>query len=321
MLLDEPVSSLRELETLAAGTPPDGAPGEAPADSGVFGQCSTSSPRPSAASSATTPATRASGTRSAQAGRHLPPRRPPTPYGRSGTGPRHPGHGAEGSSATAPSTGCPRSCTAITRDHRRSGDADAGWIDWLEQLPWTRRSGAPINLVRVLAALDAGPPASTASMRASPSTSPCAARNPHSSAVLCLAAPAASPNRPPTHPAPSPRRWLPCPGRPRARPCRPGASDRPSSSRPSRPGPAAISTPCSTSSCSSGTGRNEPKPPASVSPPPTLPPTAEGMPRRIRPCPAAQCSASQRSLPASSHRGRPSSPAPAPRRRAAPTPT
>ena len=70
-------------------------------------------------------------------------------------------------------------------------------------------------------------------------------------------------------------RWPPCPCRPRARPCGPSASDRPSSSRPSRPGPAAISTPCSTFSCSSETGRNEPDPPASVSPPRTLPPTAE----------------------------------------------
>ena len=42
--------------------------------------------------------------------------------------------------------------------------------------------------------------------------------------------PEASPNRPPTHPARSPRGWLRSPGRPRARPCGPSASDRPSSS-------------------------------------------------------------------------------------------
>ncbi len=39
--------------------------------------------------------------------------------------------------------------------------------------------------------------------------------------------------------------------------------------------PPAISSPCSTSSCASGTGRTEPEPRASGSPPPTLPPTAE----------------------------------------------
>ena len=52
---------------------------------------------------------------------------------------------------------------AIARERRRLGDkpdGDAertnGWIEWLEQLPWTRRNTAPIDLTSVRAELDAG---------------------------------------------------------------------------------------------------------------------------------------------------------------------
>ena len=52
---------------------------------------------------------------------------------------------------------------AIARERRRLGDkSDAGtektndWIEWLERLPWTRRSEAAIDLERTRAALDAG---------------------------------------------------------------------------------------------------------------------------------------------------------------------
>ena len=52
---------------------------------------------------------------------------------------------------------------AIARERRRLGDKPDGdakpantWIEWLEQLPWTRRSTAPIDLAHVRAALDAG---------------------------------------------------------------------------------------------------------------------------------------------------------------------
>ncbi len=52
---------------------------------------------------------------------------------------------------------------AIARERRRVADKSDGdakptssWIEWLEQLPWTRRSTAPIELARVRAALDAG---------------------------------------------------------------------------------------------------------------------------------------------------------------------
>ena len=51
----------------------------------------------------------------------------------------------------------------IARERRRlseSSDAEAAktndWIEWLEHLPWTRRSAAPIDLARTRAALDAG---------------------------------------------------------------------------------------------------------------------------------------------------------------------
>ena len=53
--------------------------------------------------------------------------------------------------------------TAIERERRRlakSSDGDAAasndWIDWLEQLPWNRRSDAPTDLAQARAALDAG---------------------------------------------------------------------------------------------------------------------------------------------------------------------
>ena len=54
-------------------------------------------------------------------------------------------------------------CAAIARERQRVADKSDGdakptnnWIDWLEQLPWTRRSTAPIDLAHVRAALDAG---------------------------------------------------------------------------------------------------------------------------------------------------------------------
>ena len=111
------------------------------------------------------------------------------------------------------------------------------------------------------------------------------------------------------------------PGRPLARPCGPSASDRPSSSRSLRPGPAETSTPCSTSSCSSGTGRTAPTPRASASQSPMPSPIDARTPRTILPCPAARCSASPHSLPASLHRRRPSSPSPDPIPPTVPAPT
>ena len=52
---------------------------------------------------------------------------------------------------------------AIARERRRVADKSDGdakptsnWIEWLEQLPWTRRGTAPIDLAQVRAALDAG---------------------------------------------------------------------------------------------------------------------------------------------------------------------
>ena len=83
--------------------------------------------------------------------------------------------------------------------------------------------------------------------------------------------------------------------------------NRPSSSRSLRPGPAETSTPCSTSSCSSGTGRTAPTRRASASQSPMPSPIDARTPRTILPCPAARCSASPHSLPASLHRRRPSS--------------
>ena len=54
-------------------------------------------------------------------------------------------------------------CAAIARERRRVADKSDGdakptnnWTTWLEQLPWTRRSTAPIDLAHVRAALDAG---------------------------------------------------------------------------------------------------------------------------------------------------------------------
>ena len=54
-------------------------------------------------------------------------------------------------------------CAAIARERQRVADKSDGdakptnnWIEWLEQLPWTRRSTAPIDLAHVRAALDAG---------------------------------------------------------------------------------------------------------------------------------------------------------------------
>ena len=52
---------------------------------------------------------------------------------------------------------------AIARERRRVADKSDGdakptndWIEWLEQLPWTRRGTAPMDLAGVRAALDAG---------------------------------------------------------------------------------------------------------------------------------------------------------------------
>ena len=52
---------------------------------------------------------------------------------------------------------------AIAHERRRLGDASGAdtvttseWIQWLEDLPWTRRAEAAIGLARVCTALDAG---------------------------------------------------------------------------------------------------------------------------------------------------------------------
>ena len=52
---------------------------------------------------------------------------------------------------------------AIARERRRLGDkSESGaektndWIEWLEALPWNRRTTAPVDLARVRTALDAG---------------------------------------------------------------------------------------------------------------------------------------------------------------------
>ena len=54
-------------------------------------------------------------------------------------------------------------CAAIARERQRVADKSDGdakptnnWIDWLEQLPWTRSNTAPTDLTSVRAALDAG---------------------------------------------------------------------------------------------------------------------------------------------------------------------
>ena len=47
---------------------------------------------------------------------------------------------------------------AIARERRRLGDKSESnaWIEWLEALPWNRRTTAPVVLARVRTALDAG---------------------------------------------------------------------------------------------------------------------------------------------------------------------
>ena len=86
---------------------------------------------------------------------------------------------------------------AIARERRRLGDksdADAertnDWIEWLEQLPWTRRSTATIDLARVRAALDAGHAGLEHAKACILEYLAVGRRNPHGAgAVLCFVGP------------------------------------------------------------------------------------------------------------------------------------
>ena len=86
---------------------------------------------------------------------------------------------------------------AIARERRRLGDSSDSdavptndWIEWLEQLPWERRSDAPIDLARARARLDAGHAGlDDAKARLVEHLAVCR-RNPKGAgAVLCLAGP------------------------------------------------------------------------------------------------------------------------------------
>ena len=86
---------------------------------------------------------------------------------------------------------------AIARERRRLGDksdADAertnDWIEWLEQLPWTRRSTATIDLARVRAALEAGHAGLEHAKACILEYLAVGRRNPHGAgAVLCFVGP------------------------------------------------------------------------------------------------------------------------------------
>ena len=88
-------------------------------------------------------------------------------------------------------------CAAIARERRRVGnkaDGDAkptsSWIEWLEQLPWTRRGTAPLDLARVRAALDAGHAGLGHAKAHILEYLAVRRRNPHGSgAVICLVGP------------------------------------------------------------------------------------------------------------------------------------
>ena len=82
---------------------------------------------------------------------------------------------------------------AIARERRRLGKSDGDgtstndWIECLEQLPWTRRAEAPINLAQVRAALDAGHAGLERAKACILEHLAVRRRNPRSPAVLCLA--------------------------------------------------------------------------------------------------------------------------------------
>ena len=83
---------------------------------------------------------------------------------------------------------------AIARERRRLGAASDGddtstndWIECLEQLPWTRRAEAPIDLAQVRAALDAGHAGLERVKTCILEHLAVRRRNPRSPAVLCLA--------------------------------------------------------------------------------------------------------------------------------------
>ena len=85
---------------------------------------------------------------------------------------------------------------AIARERRRLGnssDNDAAptndWIDCLEQLPWTRRADAPIDLAQVRAALDAGHAGLERAKACIMEHLAVRRRNPRGPAVLCFAGP------------------------------------------------------------------------------------------------------------------------------------
>ena len=86
---------------------------------------------------------------------------------------------------------------AIARERRRLGDksdSDAertnDWIEWLEQLPWNRRTTAPVDLARVRTALDAGHAGLGPAKACILEYLAVRRRNPHGAdAVLCFAGP------------------------------------------------------------------------------------------------------------------------------------
>ena len=85
---------------------------------------------------------------------------------------------------------------AIARERRRlsDGSSDAAtkttdWIEWLQQLPWTRRSEAASDLAGTRAALNAGHAGLAAAKSRIIEYLAVRRRNPRSGAVLCLAGP------------------------------------------------------------------------------------------------------------------------------------
>ena len=85
---------------------------------------------------------------------------------------------------------------AIARERRRLGNPSDGdvaptndWIDCLEQLPWTRRADAPIDLAQVRAALDAGHAGLERAKACIMEHLAVRRRNPRGPAVLCFAGP------------------------------------------------------------------------------------------------------------------------------------
>ena len=85
---------------------------------------------------------------------------------------------------------------AIARERRRLGNPSDGdvaptndWIDCLEQLPWTRRADAPIDLAQVRAALDTGHAGLERAKACIMEHLAVRRRNPRGPAVLCFAGP------------------------------------------------------------------------------------------------------------------------------------